>query len=135
MYLVSGQLPPGHLPPVSWVEIRVGVELEPGGYVTSSKCLGGKCPKPSSCTKVLNFVPKLIKLIYKFYQKFLGAVVVPAAAAGHLFGGFLISKFKWKTSQIIVYTMVCCLVGAGLTPSMLSYCNDIPVAGVTVSYV
>ena len=33
--MISGKLPPGHLPPVSWarVRVRVGVELEPGGRI------------------------------------------------------------------------------------------------------
>ena len=49
-YLVSRQLPPGHLSPVSWGRVRVGAELEPGEgymmYATGGKCTGVNVLEP-----------------------------------------------------------------------------------------
>ena len=71
---------------------------------------------------------------YLFCFVNIGATLVPAAATGHLAGGFIITKFKWTTSQIIIYTLVCCTIAAGLSPAILISCDSAPVAGVTSNY-
>ncbi|XP_076801290.1 solute carrier organic anion transporter family member 4C1-like isoform X2 [Clavelina lepadiformis] len=63
-----------------------------------------------------------------------GAVLVPGAAAGHIVGGVCISQLKWKTPSIIVYCLILSFLACLLSPSMLLYCENIKVAGVTASY-
>uniref|UniRef100_H2Z040 Kazal-like domain-containing protein n=1 Tax=Ciona savignyi TaxID=51511 RepID=H2Z040_CIOSA len=76
---------------------------------------------------------KLFKnLIYVFV--FLGAILVPAAVAGHLLGGGLISRFQMETPAILKLCAFSSFLVACASPLLLLRCGNKAMAGITATY-
>nr|XP_026695031.1 solute carrier organic anion transporter family member 4C1-like [Ciona intestinalis] len=63
-----------------------------------------------------------------------GAILVPAAVAGHLAGGGLITRFKMETPAILKLCAVSSFLVACASPLLLLRCDNMPLAGTTVPY-
>lgn len=64
-----------------------------------------------------------------------GYLVVPAGGGGTLLGGFLVNRFKLRGSGIIRFCLFCTLTSLLAFFVFLMHCPNMPMAGVTTSYV
>ncbi|XP_036042415.1 solute carrier organic anion transporter family member 4A1 isoform X2 [Onychomys torridus] len=64
-----------------------------------------------------------------------GYLVVPAGGGGTLLGGFLVNRFKLRGSGIIRFCLFCTLTSLLAFFVFLTHCPNMPMAGVTTSYV
>ncbi|KAH0515289.1 Solute carrier organic anion transporter family member 4A1 [Microtus ochrogaster] len=64
-----------------------------------------------------------------------GYLVVPAGGGGTLLGGFLVNRFKLRGSGIIRFCLFCTLTSLLAFFVFLMHCPNMPMAGVTTSYI
>uniref|UniRef100_H2YEL7 Solute carrier organic anion transporter family member n=1 Tax=Ciona savignyi TaxID=51511 RepID=H2YEL7_CIOSA len=84
------------------------------------------------------FLPKIIES--EFQQSagtaalVAGVISIPGGMLGHVLAGLIIKCFNLKTANILKFNIVCCLCVCALSPSLLMYCRNRPVAGITIPY-
>lgn len=61
-----------------------------------------------------------------------GVIVVPGAAGGALFGGWLIKRLKLSARAISVMLVVSSVIATGLMFSLLLHCRSPDVVGISV---
>lgn len=64
----------------------------------------------------------------------IGAISIPGAGGGMVFGGYMVKKLKLRLRGIIYFCCVCMCFAAVLAPSFLMTCPSQPVAGISTSY-
>lgn len=82
------------------------------------------------------FFPKLIESQYNVSSSDASsytAVVVPGAALGILFGGYLIRRFQWSCKECIQVTMVVSIISGLMMFVFLIRCPNKDIAGVSTS--
>uniref|UniRef100_F6TIF0 Solute carrier organic anion transporter family member n=2 Tax=Ciona intestinalis TaxID=7719 RepID=F6TIF0_CIOIN len=84
------------------------------------------------------FLPKIIE--NEFQQTaglaaiMAGVISIPGGIIGHVVAGLIIKCFKLRTASILKFNIVCCLCVCALSPSLLLYCRNRDVAGITKPY-
>ncbi|XP_078491175.1 solute carrier organic anion transporter family member 4C1-like [Ciona intestinalis] len=84
------------------------------------------------------FLPKIIE--NEFQQTaglaaiMAGVISIPGGIIGHIVAGLIIKCFKLRTASILKFNIVCCLCVCALSPSLLMYCRNRDVAGITEPY-
>ena len=98
--------------------------------------------RPLTCVSFVTgqgaFLPKYLEFQFNLTAShaamLVGAVVVPAGAAGTLLGGFLLKKFNLNREGAIKLYMVCQLIILPLYFGFLFNCPTPSIAGVNVPY-
>lgn len=81
---------------------------------------------------MIRIIKQEISNVHHVY--YTGAISIPGAGGGMVFGGFMVKKLKLRLRGIIYFCCVCMCFAAVLAPSFLMTCPSQPVAGISTSY-